>query len=288
MNGAERMSIAQSKFENIMTQHEELIICGGGHVSIPIIKIGKLLDFRVTVLEDRPLYSDHARAAGADRVICDTFQNALSQTEGGSNAYFVVVTRGHRYDMECLRSIFAKEYAYIGMMGSKVRSREVRQTFAAEGILEEEIAKLHSPIGLQIGGETPGEIAVSVMAEIVQIRNQIRKGKKADGYTQEIIQALLTDDDRNRCLTTIISRKGSAPRSVGTKMVVFEDGACTGTIGGGCVEAQVVKDALYMMRNAVKDSRVLEINMLPEQAEEEGMVCGGIIKISLDVIDLEV
>lgn len=71
-------------------------------------------------------------------------------------------------------------------------------------------------------------------------------------------------------------------------MVVFEDGACTGTIGGGCVEAQVVKEALYMMRNTVKDSRVLEINMLPEQAEEEGMVCGGIIKISLDVIDLEV
>ncbi len=282
------MSIAQSKFKDIMIQQDELIVCGGGHVSIPIIKIGKMLDFSVTVLEDRPLYADHVRAAGADRVICDTFRDALSQIDGGSNVYFVVVTRGHRYDMECLRSIFEKKYAYAGMMGSRVRSGEVRKALAAEGISEVEIAKLHSPIGLPIGGETPEEIAVSVMAEIVQVRDQIRKEKKADGYTHEILQALLADDDRSRCLVTIISRKGSAPRSVGTKMVVFEDGVCTGTIGGGCVEAQVMQEALHMMRGAAEESRTLKINMLPEQAEEEGMVCGGIVEISLDVIDLKV
>ncbi len=283
------MSIARSDFKYIMIQYDELVICGGGHVSIPIIQMGKMLDYHVTVLEDRPLYADRARQAGADEVICDAFTTALERIEGGADTYFVVVTRGHRYDVECIQSILRKKSAYVGMMGSKVRSGEVKRTLAEDGFSDEVIAGLHSPIGLPIGGETPEEIAVSVMAELVQVRNQIRKQRKssgAAGYHHEILQALLADDNRQRCLATIISRKGSAPRSVGTKMVIFEDGVCAGTIGGGCVEARVVQEALYMLRNGVQEERTLQVNMLPEQAEEEGMVCGGIIEISLEPIDL--
>lgn len=288
------MSIAQSNFKYIMIKYDELVICGGGYVSIPIVKMGKMLGYHVTVLEERPLYADRARQAGADEVICDTFTAALERIEGGADTYFVVVTRGHRYDVECLRSILNKKSAYVGMMGSRVRSGEVRKTLAEDGFSEEVIAGLHSPIGLPIGGETPEEIAVSVMAELVQVKNQLQKQRKEAGlrhipaeYYHEILQALLADDSRRRCLATITARKGSAPRSVGTRMVIFEDGVCAGTIGGGCVEAEVVQEALYMLRNDIWESKTLQINMLPEQAEEEGMVCGGIIEISLEPIDLE-
>lgn len=286
------MSIAQSKFKYIKIQYDKMIVCGAGHVSMPIIRMGKMLGFHVTVLEDRPLYADHAREAGADTVICDAFTTALELVKGGLDAYFIVVTRGHRYDLECLRSILYQESAYVGMMGSRVRSGEVRKTLIAEGFSKEIVERLHSPIGLPIGGETPEEIAVSVMAEIVQVREQIRKQRKPDPhipgeYTQEILEAVLAEDERKRCLATIIMRKGSAPRSIGTKMVIFEDGICAGTIGGGCVEAEVVQEALHMLRQAEKERRILHINMLPEQAEEEGMVCGGLVDIALELIDLD-
>ena len=286
------MSIAQSKFKYITIQYDKMIVCGAGHVSMPIIRMGKMLGFHVTVLEDRPLYADHAREAGADTVICDAFTTALELVKGGLDAYFIVVTRGHRYDLECLRSILYQESAYVGMMGSRVRSGEVRKTLIAEGFSKEIVERLHSPIGHPIGGETPEEIAVSVMAEIVQVREQIRKQRKPDPhipgeYTQEILEAVLAEDERKRCLATIIMRKGSAPRSIGTKMVIFEDGICAGTIGGGCVEAEVVQEALHMLRQAEKERRILHINMLPEQAEEEGMVCGGLVDIALELIDLD-
>lgn len=105
------MSISRSFFENMEMYVDHLVICGGGHVSIPMITIGKILGFYVSVLEDRPLFANHARRAGADQVICDTFYEALQQIEGSADTYFVVVTRGHRYDTECLRSILKKENA---------------------------------------------------------------------------------------------------------------------------------------------------------------------------------
>ncbi len=301
------MSIAQNDFKYITIQYDRLVLCGAGHVSIPVIQMGKLLGFHVTVLEDRPLYANHARKAGADEVICDNFEAALETVTGGTEVYFVVVTRGHRYDVECLNSILCKESAYVGMMGSRVRSGEVRKTLQESGFSEDIIMKLHSPIGLPIGGETPEEIAVSIIAEIVQTRDRLRKQHKSEealfctenkrnieaikhipgGYTPEILKAIQKDDKRKRCLAVITMRKGSAPRSIGTKMVIFEDGVCAGTIGGGCVEAEVVQEALHMLRQSERNSRTLHINMLPEQAEEEGMVCGGLVEIMLEPIDLE-
>ncbi len=284
------MSIAKSAFAHITLEQDQLIICGGGHVSIPILTIGKMLGFYVTVIEDRPLYADHARAAGADEVICDSFHKALQTVNDNSLAYYVVVTRGHRYDVECLRIILQKDSAYVGMMGSRLRSAEVRRTLLAEGHPEETVNRLHSPIGIPIGGETPEEIAVSILAEVVQVRSAQKKQsvrKEVDGLTPEILQALLSKDSMRRCLAIITSRKGSAPRSIGTRMVVFEDGTCVGTIGGGCIEAEVVREALHMIRESLQEKKDLEICMLPEQAEEEGMVCGGIIGITLENIDLD-
>ena len=96
-------------------------------------KIGKMLGFHVTVLEDRPLFANHARSAGADIVICDNFESGLEQISGDKNTYYVLVTRGHRYDQECLRIICEKPYAYIGMIGSRKRVKTVIEQLEQEG-----------------------------------------------------------------------------------------------------------------------------------------------------------
>ena len=256
-----------------------LIICGGGHVSMPVIRMGKMLGFTVTVLEDRPKFSDNARAAGADTVICEPFEDALAGIRGDSDSWFVIVTRGHRYDTICLESILKKTCAYVGMMGSRRRVAIVKDQLAAKGISRELLDGVHTPIGLKIGAETPEEIAVSIMAEIIQVKHS---GSKCGGYPEALLSAILADDGRQKVLATIISRKGSAPRGTGTKMLIFEDGATVDTIGGGCVESEIIQKALLMMRTGEKDFQICEADLTMEAAEDEGMVCGGVVEVMLE------
>ena len=155
-----------------------LVICGGGHVSIPMIRMGKMLGFQVTVLEDRPKFADNARVAGADVVICDSFEHGLESISGGEDTYFIIVTRGHRYDEVCLGAIVEKPNAYIGMMGSRRRVAIVKEELFEQGHEREKLDEVYTPIGLKIGAETPEEIAVSVMAEIIQVKHE--KEKDAD------------------------------------------------------------------------------------------------------------
>ena len=256
-----------------------LIICGGGHVSMPVIRIGKMLGFTVTVLEDRPKFADNARAAGADTVICEPFEEALEGVRGDSDSWFVIVTRGHRYDTICLESILKKTCAYVGMMGSRRRVAIVKDQLAAKGISRELLDGVHTPIGLKIGAETPEEIAVSIMAEIIQVKHS---GAKCGGYPEALLSAILADDGRQKVLATIISRKGSAPRGTGTKMLIFEDGATVDTIGGGCVESEIVQKALLMIRTGEKEFQICEADLTMEAAEDEGMVCGGVVEVMLE------
>ena len=87
-----------------------------------------------------------------------------------------------------------------------------------------------------------------------------------------------------KVLATIVSRKGSAPRSVGTKMLIMEDGSITGTIGGGCVESEVMQKALLMMRRGEPVFQLCKVDMTADDAEEEGMVCGGVVEVMLEMI----
>lgn len=259
----------------------KMIICGAGHVSMPIIRMGKRLGFMVTVIEDRPKFADHARAAGADQVLCEPFADGLSKIRGDSDSWFIIVTRGHRYDTECLEAILRKPYAYVGMMGSRRRVAIVKDQLEAKGVCRETLDGVHTPIGLKIGAETPEEIAVSVMAEIIQVKNA---GSAKGGYSPELLDAVLDpDDSREKVLATIISRKGSAPRSVGTKMLIRADGTTVDTIGGGCIESEVIRKALLMMR-AEEGFRLCTVDMTADAAEDEGMVCGGVVEVMLEKV----
>lgn len=106
-----------------------MVVCGAGHISIPIIRIGKMLGFHVTVIDDRLSFANTARKEGADTVICKPFGEALEEINGSTGHYFIIVTRGHRYDQDCLSQIIGKKNAYIGMIGSKVRVKLVKDFF---------------------------------------------------------------------------------------------------------------------------------------------------------------
>lgn len=277
----------QEVFCEIIGQEKKLVICGGGHVSIPIIKMGKMCGFHVTVLEDRPQFADNARRAGAVEVICEPFAEGLKKIEGDEDTFFVIVTRGHRFDQVCLESIAGKKHAYIGMLGSRKRVKLVRESVIKKGRDPEVVNHIYSPIGMDIGAETPEEIAVAIMAEIIGVKNQ----KKRDGgYSREILQEIgkeKYDNPGNIILATIVGRKGSAPRKAGTKMLVLPEGKCIGTIGGGCAEAEIFHKALYMSRSGKTAPSLCRVDMTAADAEEKGMVCGGVIDVLLEVIEKE-
>lgn len=280
--GVQEIAGKQVYFDCVSSQ-KKLVICGAGHVSMPIIALGKMLGFRVTVLEDRPSFADNARRAGADEVICENFVDGLSHAEGGTDSYFVVVTRGHRYDEICLGEILKKKYAYVGMMGSRARSAIVKRNLVELGFPKEQVEAVHTPIGLDISAESPEEIAVSIMGEIIAHKNS---RKRSFGYPDEFLDELLKleEEGRDAVLCTIVRRRGSAPREVGTKMIVRTDGQMIGTIGGGCMEAAVRSRALHMLRSGETQPQICNVNMTAADAEDEGMVCGGNIDVWLEVL----
>lgn len=269
-------------FCEVLSADKKLVICGGGHISMPLIRMSKMLGFHVTVLEDRPMFADHARAEQADEVICDEYVSGLEKIQGDKNTYFIIVTRGHRHDRECLESIIRKPNAYIGMIGSRSKVKTVMNNLAACGIDKETREAVHTPIGLRIGAETPEEIAIAIMAEVIEVKNREQKN---GGYSRELIKALLAEQKTTKqVLATIISRKGSAPREVGTKMLIGKNGNCIGTIGGGCLEAEVITRARRMMMQNRQDPQICEIDMTNQDAEGEGMVCGGIEEVLLEAV----
>ena len=266
-------------FQERISRPAKLVICGAGHVSMPIIRMGKMLGFHVTVVEDRPKFADDARREQAEQVYCEPFEDGLAKIKGDTDTWFVIVTRGHRYDTDCLRTILGKPRAYVGMMGSKRRTAIVKDQLEAEGFEREVLEAVHTPIGLKIAAETPEEIAVSIMAEIIQIKNS---RAKSGGYSSELLEEILKEDECGKVLATIISRKGSAPRGVGTKMLVCGDGRIIDTIGGGCVESEIIQKALLMIRTEQEGFQVCKVDMTADAAEDEGMVCGGVVEVMLE------
>ena len=270
----------ETVFCDCLGEAKKLVICGAGHVGVALLRMALLLGFDVTVLEDRPYFADGARRAGAKRVICDSFEQGLDAVDSDEDTYFVIMTRGHRYDLICLEKILGKSYAYLGMMGSRGRSALVKKKLLEQGFPAGQVEDLHAPIGLGIHAETPEEIAVSILGEIISVKNG---DKKNSSFSEEQLE-LLGDgtDTRAKVLCTIVARRGSAPRSVGTKMLVLEDGTVSGTIGGGCVEAGVKEKARWLMQDKEKRQELISVSMTACDAEEEGMVCGGVIEVLLE------
>ncbi len=200
-----------------------MVICGCGHVSIPTIALGKMLGFRVTAIDDRPDFCDRARSAGADKVICAAFGDALAQIPDDWNNYFIIVTRGHRFDIECLKAVIHRPHAYIGMMGSRARVSAVVETLAAKGVSRTLLDTVHMPIGMRIMAETPEEIAVSIAAELISVKNE---ASAASHYSKEMLDALVAIERGADSTPQADDRHLGSPGSDGTCVLAGQDGAC--------------------------------------------------------------
>ena len=121
------------------------MIWRGGHVSTALGEDGKLLDFEIWVLEDRPFFAEHAKQEGADHILCGDYVESLAKIPKDVDNYYVCMTRGHRFDLECLKEIYKRTFAYAGMMGSRKRSVLVRKDLEEAGYTKEQVQKLHSP-----------------------------------------------------------------------------------------------------------------------------------------------
>jgi xanthine dehydrogenase accessory factor len=164
-------------FFEVMPAPPKLIVVGAGHIAVPLVKIAKVLDFYVTVLDDRLLYANRERFPDADEVLVGDMAQTLKAMAITPSCYIVLITRGHSYDEPCLREIIHGQAKYIGMIGSRRRIKACFQRFRdEEKIAEEVIEKVYAPIGLDIGTETPAEIALAILGEIIKVR---RGGKAA-------------------------------------------------------------------------------------------------------------
>ncbi len=146
-----------------------LVVAGGGHVAQAIARQAQLLDFDVTILEDRPEFSDSARFGGA-RVLGGHIPDTLASLDYGWSSYIVVATRGHKLDGDCILAAVKTDARYIGLLGSRRKAVLIAEMLRAEGVAQERIDAIRTPVGLDLGGRTPAEIALSVMAQITQER----------------------------------------------------------------------------------------------------------------------
>lgn len=144
------------------------VILGGGHVSQPLAQTLALLDYQVTVIDDRPEFGNSQRFPLA-QVICQDFSRALAGLTLDEKTAVIIVTRGHRHDMDCLRAVLSQAAGYVGMIGSSVKVGAALKLLREEGFDEAELARLRAPIGLDIGAQGPAEIALSIAAEVVSV-----------------------------------------------------------------------------------------------------------------------
>jgi xanthine dehydrogenase accessory factor len=146
---------------------------GAGHVAVPTAHLAALVGFRVVVLDDRPEFANAARFPDADEIcVVGDFNHAFEGLEMDHDAYVVIVTRGHQYDRTVLEQSLKTSAGYIGMISSRRKRDTIFKALMATGVKKEQLARVHSPIGINIGGETPEEIALSIVAELISQRSQ--------------------------------------------------------------------------------------------------------------------
>jgi xanthine dehydrogenase accessory factor len=171
-----RVSENSEQLVDIISGKPRIVIAGGGHVSLAIYRQAQLLDFDVTILEDRPHFAGKERFPGANVIEADMAASIASMTFGW-HSFLVIATRGHKMDGECVLAAVKTDAKFIGLLGSRRKKIMIDRMLRDEGVAEERIAIVRSPVGLNIGGRTPAEIALAVLAEITQERYQCERAK---------------------------------------------------------------------------------------------------------------
>ncbi|MFR0924469.1 MAG: XdhC family protein [Butyricicoccaceae bacterium] len=217
-------------------------------------------------------------------MVCDLFPAAIEKIGIRESDYVAVITRGHRYDADCLRELLRGIMPrYLGMIGSKRRTVGLLNMLEEEGFSRADLDRIHTPIGLDIGALTVKEIAISIVAELIAERRRTtdRRSKSSILTAEDIdlrcwkpLHAVIFQKRSCSCTTS-----GSTPVKSGSYMVVDANTATAGTIGGGCSESAVMRQAFYLIGTG--EHKCVTIDMSNDIAAQEGMVCGGQMKVLL-------
>jgi xanthine dehydrogenase accessory factor len=162
-------------FLDPITGAQRLIIVGAGHIAQPLCELGAMLGFHVTVVDDRASFANRERFPHADVVIARPFTAAIDSLRLNHHCYLISVTRGHGFDEEVVRAALKQPGCFVGMIGSRRRTRAMLARLAEDGIDSASLDEIHAPLGLDIGAETPEEIAISIIAEIIRERRTGRR-----------------------------------------------------------------------------------------------------------------
>lgn len=159
-------------YQEMLDQRDELYIIGGGHCALALSELAALLDFRISIFDDRPELNTIAKNEFADTVtIIDSYESIGEYLPQGDDVYVVVMTLGYASDAVVIRELIDHDFKYFGVLGSKAKMATLMKELSDEGFDESKLSRIHTPIGLPINSRTPEEIAVSIAAEIIKVKN---------------------------------------------------------------------------------------------------------------------
>lgn len=159
-----------SLFIKVYKAQEKIVMCGAGHIAEKLCKIAHILGYYVTVLDHRKERLTPELFPTVDRFVHGNIKGNLKDVDIDHNTYVVIATHGHKFDQDALEAVLRRDAKYIGMIGSLNKIKACFGNLMEKGFTEEELARVHSPIGLDLGGETPEEIALAIMAEIQAVK----------------------------------------------------------------------------------------------------------------------
>ncbi len=263
--------------EELITIAPTLVLFGFGHIGKAVYKIARMLNMRLVIFDDRKDVKDDDEYDAEFHL--DDYRALFSSVYSFENPYFLIFTHGHKADQDAL-CYTLKNYAnarYIGMIGSRKKIELTYDALEKKGIDKNDLKRVHAPIGLDINAESPAEIAISIMAEIIRT---YREDKNQTELDSSMLKYLSAQDER-AVLIRIVETSGSGPRKKGTEMAVTEKSLFL-TIGGGAIEKKCIDIARSMLKEN-KTFCIKDFSLNPDG--NLGMACGGEAKVLFKLIE---
>lgn len=262
--------------DEIISMRPTLVLFGFGHIGKSIYRISEALEFPLIIFDDRKNIADDELYEKAE-IIIEDYDKIFQRQYSFDNPYFLIFTHGHKWDEEALYYVLSRYRSrYVGMIGSRKKIELTYSNLEKRGIDKELLKSVHSPIGIDINAQSPQEIAISILAEVIKT---FREDKRQITIDSSMLDYLQCNEDKT-ILVRIVEKEGSGPREQGVEMAVTESDVFS-TIGGGAIEVECIKEARKMLKNGEK-FRILDFNL--EKDGALNMACGGKTKVMFRLI----